>query len=179
MKKIIAGLLALVFAICLVACNNNTGGEGSSTPESSESKPESSSGNIPDRIELPYTVPMSETIKYAIETDWYDKTGEVLIWFDENAEKLDYEGTRYYGYFSDYLIIFKHVGWNVEYDCVLEVAGQRFVHGEMFEIYAYKNGSFYDIQSAYEDKKLTFPDVAIIAEIHDAFESYIKTYSES
>lgn len=177
MKKIIVMLLTLALLVGFAACNKpSDNGEGSSSPESSESKPESSESK-PDRTELPYTVPMSDTVKYAIETDWYDQTGEIVTWFDKDAEKLDYEAIRYYGYFSGYLVLFKHVGWDLEYECALEVAGQRFVHDEMFEIYAYKDGSFLELQSAYESEKLTFPDVAIIAEIHGEFEEYIKMYS--
>ena len=178
MKKIIVMLLALAILLGLAACVKPVeGGDSSSAPESSEKSPESSTEGDSGRIDLPYTVPLSDTEKYTVETAWKDKFGEEMVWFDKDAEELDYEAVRYYGYFSGYLVFFDHIGWNLEYECALQISNLTFVHDEMFEIYAYKDGKFYEIQTAYESEKLTYGDVGILAMIHEKFESYIKMYS--
>ena len=176
MKKITAILLALLLLLCAVSCVDP--GEGKETTEDPESSVPPESSQIPDRIDLPYVFPMSEAMKYKIETEWYEYTGEFLVWFDENAETLNGNAIRYYGIFSDHIILFRHVGWDLDYGCSIKVAGYRFEHDELFEIYAYKNGKFYEIQSAYEKEFLTLPDIFIISEIHAKFEDYIKMYSE-
>jgi hypothetical protein len=70
------------------------------------------------------------------------------------------------------------VGWDIEFDCYQEVAGEGFTHGEMFEIYAYKNESLITLESAYENGYLELGEVMIIADIHADFEDYIATYNK-
>ena len=178
MKKIIVMLLAVVMLISLASCTKPAdGGDSSSSSESSHEIPESSPDSDSGRIDLPYTLPLSDAEKYLIETAWKERFEEEMVWFDKDAEELDYEAVRYYGYFSGYLVFFDHIGWNIEYECAINILNLTFAHDEMFEIYAYKDGKFYEIQTAYESGKLTYGDVGILAQIHEKFESYIKTYS--
>ena len=183
MKKIIALLLALVFALSLVACNTDgEGGESTpSNPGESINSPDESEGKKHDRIDLPYRTPMPDGIRYLIEDTWEAKKGEELVWFDEDADVLDNEATRYYGLFGadNYYIIFKHIGWDIEGGgCVVDIGGQKFRHSEMFEIYAYKNEKFIDLTSAYEYGFIELGELMIIADIHAEFEEYIQMYTE-
>lgn len=180
MKRIIALLLALIFVFSLVACSTEGEGNESSAPKTEESTPEESKKH--DRISLPYRTPMADGMKYLIESTWsHGHDGERLIWFDEDADVLDNEATRYYGLFGadNYLIIFKHIGWDIEGgSCIIDVGGQKFSHSELFEIYAYKDEKFVDLYTAYERGYIELGELMIIADIHSAFEEYIQMYSE-
>ena len=180
MKKIIALMLALMLALGLVACAAD-GSDGESTPadstESSAAPAESESKNL-DRTGLPYRTPMSETVQYMIGKAWKSYDGNDAVWFDEYADELDNEAMRYYGVFGDdYIILFDHIGWDLEFDCSVDVAGENFLHKGLFEIYGYKDGRFYDLATLYENGEIELPEVMIIADIHAMFEQYIKTYS--
>jgi hypothetical protein len=177
MKKIIALFLVFVFVFGLVSCNVNGEGEESSTPVS-EGADEPSESKKHDRRDLPYVYPMSDAMKYLIEKE-LATDGDALVWFDSDADVLDNEAVRYYGMFGDgYCILFQHVGWDIEFDCYQEVAGEGFTHSEMFEIYAYKNESLITLESAYENGYLELGEIMIIADIHADFEDYIATYNK-
>ena len=167
MKKILALMLAMLLLICSVACADNGDGGESSAPENNES----SSGDK-EAIDLPYVVELSDTVKYMIENDRKEFMGEEAVWFD--ASEPNYEAMRYYGIFGENChIVFYHIGWDMEFDCSVSVAGEEFIHGEMFEIYAYKDNFFYDLGEAYEKELISLPEVMILADIHAEFESSI------
>ena len=168
--------------IGFASCANPDGetDKESSAPESTEKKPESSKGpeSKPDREELIYIHPLTDAEKYMIERDWKQKNNEEeLVWFDKDAAELDYEATRYYGVFDGYQIIFKHIGWEFDYKCGIELAGEMMAHDQLFEVYAYKNGQFYNVVALYESEKLNYYDALIIADTHERFENYIKNNS--
>ena len=177
MKKIIALVLALVIVFSFAACSTSGEGEESTTP-ADENANEQVETKKHDRRDLPYTHPMSDAMKYLVEKTW-EADGDELVWFDPDADVLDNEAVRYYGMFGDnYYIFFEHVGWNVEFGCYYEIAGEGFAHSEMFEIYAYKNESFISLESAYENGYIELGEIMIIADIHADFEDYIATYNK-
>ena len=178
MKKIIAILLALLLMLSFASCVSVGDGDESSTPE--ESTPAESEGKKHDRIDLPYTYPMTDAMKYLIETAWENNKDEKLVWFDEDADVLDDEAARYYGLFgNNYLIIFMHIGWDIEGGgCSFDIGGEKFSHSELFEIYAYKDGRFTELSMAYENGYIELGELMIIADIHAAFEEYIDMYTE-
>jgi hypothetical protein len=182
MKRIIALLLALIFVLGLVACAPDGEGEESSAPETEESTPapEESELKNQDRIKLPYRYEMSDALKYLIENAWESEKEEELVWFDEYADVLDNEATRYYGMFgNNYYIIFEHIGWDIEGGgCTIDIGGESFSHSEMFEIYGYKEGTFTELSMLYESGLLELGELMVIADIHAEFENYIKMYTE-
>ena len=170
MKKIAALMLAILLLLCAVSCVDNGDGVESSSPEENND----SSNVSKEPLELPYVVEMSETVKYMIESDWKNYKGEDIVWFDAYAP--DYEATRYYGIFgNNCYILFYHVGWDLEFDCAIEIEDETFSHSEMFEIYVYKNNFFYDLSEAYELEIISLPEIMILADIHAEFESTIKS----
>jgi len=170
MKKIAAIMLAILMLFVAVSCVDTGNGTESSTPESSESQ--SGDKETPG---LSYVPELSETEKYMIETDWKEFKGEDIVWFDAFADELDYEATRYYGVFGDNCrVLFYHDGWDLDFSCAVSVADEEFVHDELFEIYLYKNGFFYELGEAYEKEMIDLPEIMILADIHVEFENYIK-----
>ena len=182
MKRIIALLLALVFAFSLVACASDGEGNESTTPPSEdESTPTDGEGKKHDRIDLPYIYPMSDGMKYLIEDAWEASESEKIEWFDSDADVLDNEAIRYYGLFGNgYYILFEHIGWDIEGGgCVIDIAGESFRHSEMFEIYGYKDEEFTPISMLYENGLLEFGEIMVIADIHAEFEKYIDMYANN
>lgn len=180
MRKIIAFILAMAFVFSLVACASDGKGEESSAPETEESTPAESEGKNHDRIDLPYRYPLSDGMRYLIEETWKKNKDESIEWFDEDADVLDNEATRYYGIFGDgYYIIFKHIGWDIEGGgCSFDIGGETFSHNELFEIYAYKDERFTQLSMLYESGLIELGELMIIADIHAEFEEYIEMYTE-
>ena len=170
MKKIAAVMLAILMLFVAVSCVDTGNGTESSAPESSESL-----GGDKENSDLPCVLELSETDKYMIETDWKEFKGEDIVWFNADADELDYEAARYYGIFGDNChVLFYHEGWDLDFACAVSVADEEFTHDELFEIYLYKNGFFYEIGEAYEKEMIELPEVMILADIHAEFENYIK-----
>ncbi len=182
MKNIISVLLIIALMIGFASCAK-TDGEKDKEASSSEStadatEPESTAPESkPDRPPLMYIEPLTDTEKYMIESDWKNAFGEDIVWFDKDAATLDYEATRYYGMVGGYQIIFHHVGWEFDYRCGIELAGKTLAHDELFEIYAYKDGRFYDVVALYDTERLGNIDALMIGYIHEQLETYIKANS--
>ena len=187
MKKIIAILLACLMLLTFAACNsdkdkNENGGESSGAPSQSQTPGDtegsgSSEGDgsefESDSKELPTVIAMSDAEKKEIENAWLSRSGEKLTWFDVNSDKNEYTATRYYGMFGDdYYVIFKYIGWDMDGECVFKVGDYSFKHSELFEIYAYKDDVFYEIDGLYKEGKLHFAEVMILSDIHKGYESY-------
>ena len=54
----------------------------------------------------------------------------------------------------------------------IEVAGHIFKYGDLFNLYAYCNGTFYDLKTAYENGYITEAEVGLAAERHLAIRQY-------
>jgi hypothetical protein len=115
MKKIAAVMLAILMLFVAVSCVDTGNGTESSAPESSESL-----GGDKENADLPYVLELSETNKYMIETDWKEFKGEDIVWFNADADELDYEAARYYGIFGDNChVLFYHEGWDLDFACAV------------------------------------------------------------
>ena len=184
MKKIIAILLACLMLLTFAACNSdkneNDGKESSSTPPQSGTPAESGSegsesGSDTESETLPTVIEMTAAEKKAIEDAWLAKSGEALEWYDGEEAENAYDKTRYYGIFGDgYYVFFKNIGWEEDAECIFKVGDYSFAHDDLFEIYCYKEGVFYELHELYESEKLFFAEVMIISYVHEGFESYLK-----
>ena len=180
MKKIIAIFLACLMLLTLAACNSdkdkneNGDKESSGAPsQSMTSDGSAESGTSGDSKELPTVIAMNDAEKKEIENAWLLRSGEKLTWFDVDSDKNEYTATRYYGVFGDnYYVIFKYIGWDMDGECVFKVGDYSFKHSELFEIYAYKDDVFYEIDGLYKEGKLHFAEVMILSDIHKGYESY-------
>ena len=179
MKRIVAILLAAAACLCFVACTTGDDQPPAETPAESESLNPSDSGEAGSKRDpLPYRAELLEAEIFNLERDFLKFKDTMPTWFNEKAEKLDPTATRYYGIFGGgYIIIFVHEGWDLDFECSFEVAGESFSHSELFSIYAYKGGIFYELSEAYEREYLELAEIMLIADIHAEFEEYIKKYS--
>ena len=105
--------------------------------------------------------------------------GDMGPWYDFNDPDTKYNDWRYYGELEGYDIMFQ----SLPLDMIetKTVAGQNFVHGSMFQIYAYRNGSFTKLEDAYSKGMLSAESICDIAVIHMQHEEEIhgSDYMES
>ena len=101
---------------------------------------------------------LSAEVQAEMEAAWLEREGRELPWNGETGYYGTYNGAVVY-------ISFGHATMVVE----KEVAGETFVWPRSFVIYAYKDGEFYDLETAYEKGVLTKKNIKSIAKRHDEY----------
>lgn len=92
------------------------------------------------------------------------------IWLSQKGEKLPWDGeSGYYGTY-DGAVVYIDVGL---LGAITEkvVADQKFVWSSSFTIQVYKDGAFYDLETAYEKGLLTKENIGTIAKRHEEYRS--------
>lgn len=106
---------------------------------------------------------LSAEVKAEMEAAWLKQNGRELPWNGEDGYYGTYNGAVVYIDGGQLTVITK-----------IEVAGEEFSWPSSFTIYAYKDGWFYDLETAYEKGILTEKNIKSIAERHDEYLS-VKT----
>ena len=106
---------------------------------------------------------LSAEVKAEMEAAWLKQNGRELPWNGEDGYLGTYNGAVVYIDGGQLTVITK-----------IEVAGEEFSWPSSFTIYAYKDGWFYDLETAYEKGILTEKNIKSIAERHDEYLS-VKT----
>lgn len=101
---------------------------------------------------------LSNKTKKEIE-DACSEQGIISVTWGSNASSA-----RYYGNFNGYEILF--VPTPMCSVTTIKIAGYHFVYGNVFYLYAYKNGIFHKLENAYESNMISKEDVLKIAELH-------------
>ena len=93
--------------------------------------------------------------------DAYMKNYGVRIFDDSESLNND---ARYYGNYNGYEIIFLPSPLCAVTE--IEIAGCHFSYSSVFNIFAYKDGSFHKLENAYESEWLSEEDILEIARVH-------------
>lgn len=89
-------------------------------------------------------------------------------WLKQNGRKLPWNGEDgYYGTYNGAVVYLESGQLSAVTE--KEVAGETFVWPRSFVIYAYKDGEFYDLETAYEKGVLTKKNIKSIAKRHDEY----------
>ena len=120
--------------------------------------------------------PLSKEKQAEVESVWIKKTGKNLSWCRiVNGELSHMAYYRYYGTYNNCVVICEPISWNIDIvSGSLEIAEQKIKSLYIKEIWIYKDGDFFDVRTAYENKFLTDSDISAIVKYNDAFEKYIE-----
>lgn len=91
-----------------------------------------------------------------------------VAWRRQKGEKLQWDGVS--GYYGTYGGVVVCIFWGDDGAIGKRVvAGETFSWPSSFEIYAYKDGEFYNLETAYEKGFLTKKNIESIAQRHDEY----------
>ena len=99
-----------------------------------------------------------KAVKAEMEAAWLEQNGRELPWNGEDG---------YYGTYNGAVVYIN--GGQLTMITKIEVAGEEFSWPNSFVIYAYKDGEFYDLETAYEKGILTKWNIKSIAKRHDEY----------
>ena len=106
-----------------------------------------------------------------IENAWYTVTGVALGDWCVDAQEEYLDGVRYYGSYGGYDILFRPTGDEVITN--LEIQNMVFSHYTAFEILAYREGEFIDLQEVCASGLLTDVDLEEISQLHLTYQSRV------
>lgn len=101
---------------------------------------------------------LSAEVKAEMEAAWLKQNGRELPWNGEDG---------YYGVYNGAVVYLESGPLTAVTE--KEVAGETFVWPRSFVIYVYKDGEFYDLETAYENGLLTKKNIKSIAKRHDEY----------
>ena len=117
-----------------------------------------------------------ESRKKEIERAWLkrneDTDGKVreLVW-STDLENAKYQNVRYYGTYNDYDILFHRRTSILAVTGQIEIAGKLFEHGCPFDLYAYRDGEFYELKDIHNEGLITDEQISEILQTHNEFEN--------
>ena len=121
------------------------------------------------------TVPSDKDIltdqqRQEISTAWYEKEGcDLGVWYgfpDEFGMYGKYR-VRCYGIWRDYIILLHLPEQYLDYSETITIGDSVFQYRHPFDLIAYKDGEFYELEDLYEGGMLTNQDIAEIAKKHE------------
>ena len=181
-KKTISLIMVLILLLtALASCGGAKEKDKETTPSinpgQSPETPENTE-EVEEDTTLVFTLgnlePLSKEKQLEVEEAWKKQKDSELLWCGTVLEngKTTYED-RYYGTFNNGVVIFHVAAWNIGVASTVNVAGQKIKFGTGFEIWiCYDNGTFVEIEEAYESGLLSDKNVKDIAEYHEKFEQY-------
>ena len=111
------------------------------------------------QLEQPYSDRLTESQKEEIESAWWQAMGGEWVWYDEERD-----GGRYYGSENGYIFLFKGSVFTAKEH--LKIADYDFIFGNLFNIYAYKDGTFHKLQDVYRNGDVTESAIRAVWEAH-------------
>ena len=169
---------AVIAALLFVGCVPQT----PTTPNVEPSSQSTAPTNPVHPTEKPATTPTEPSVDTPvisvwgdsrmseIENAWYTATGTAFGDWEDGAAVT--EGTRYYGTYNGYDILFRPTHGEAEtHLCVADVS---FSHWNTFEIFAYCDGSFATLEDLSASGVLSTTDIRMLSLTHLAYQGYLK-----
>ncbi len=107
-------------------------------------------------------LPLSDAELAKINDDWQKQIGNGEIFIESNDEFSSHGTVFYFGNYNSCYILMKKMsnerGWET-----IDIAGQHILIDNEDLLVAYKDGTFYSLQEAYENNFLTDSDIKLIA----------------
>lgn len=107
---------------------------------------------------------ISYSVVLEIEEAWDNKFGNSPPWYNPEKPTSEFFGLRCYGTYHDYVILFKP--GNLTIESKISIGEKTFVHPSSFNLYAYKDGVFYDLKGVYENGGISSNDIDTIFQHH-------------
>jgi hypothetical protein len=106
---------------------------------------------------------LSEEKRVEISEAWQRHSGQELLWYHEADPHAASRGMRYYGSGNGYDILFMPSDMQAVMD--VQIAGKLF-SDNVFDLYAYKDGQFYDLKETYQAGLISEKTVHKAAQLH-------------
>ncbi|MBQ2241297.1 MAG: hypothetical protein II319_04045 [Clostridia bacterium] len=107
-------------------------------------------------------LPLNDAELAKINDDWQKKIGNGEIFIESNDEFSSHGTVFYFGNYNSCYILMKKMinerGWDT-----IDIAGQHILITNEDLLVAYKDGTFYSLQEAYDNNLLTDNDIKLIA----------------
>ena len=109
--------------------------------------------------EQQYSDRLTESQKEEIESAWLEAMGGEWVWYDENLA-----GRRCYGSENGYIFLFSSEGLLAPWE--IKIADYDFKLSSQFQLYAYKDGTFHQLQDVYRNGDVTESAIRAVWEAH-------------
>lgn len=167
MKKFWIFVLAAVLMLTAVACKPDDR-DVIVHPSVATTSPTETTVEPTEPTTMDFSI-LTDEQEQDISDAWYAKMGRNLgTWYgkpDESGRYGHYQ-VRCYGVWNDYAVLFRIPDGYIEVLYTEEIGGHTFKYNHPIDLFAYKDGEFYDLADAYELGLLSYEDIAEIAAQH-------------
>ena len=111
------------------------------------------------------TTELTDEKKEEIEHAWLALKGYTWSWADGPSDR----GGRYYGNYNGYEMLYCDPPGGVGGAAIMyeyKIAGEKFICGGRFNLFAYRNGKFYDLEELFKKGRVSRKSIAAMAETH-------------
>lgn len=151
---------AVVLSAAMLLSGCAAGQPNTTAPENLQTVP----GITQPQIQLPQISVLSAEKMQEIESAWYAATNtELEGWYTEAGDTV-IDGMRYYGTCGGYDVLF--VPTRVEAETSLAIGGVTITEQNTFELYAYKDGRFLELEDVYHQGLISDQELEDIKAVH-------------